>query len=293
MKDFIHVGGVPEHYNYPWQAAIEQGRFAEKGLDVRWSDYAGGTGAMCEALEKGDLDLAVLLPEGIIAHIMNGGTARILQAYVMSPLLWGVHVAAHSRIQSLRELSDPIFAISRINSGSHLMCHLLAEREGYTLSEGCFAQVGDLTGGRQALQQDPRKLFLWEKYTTKPLVDSGEFRRIGEIATPWPSFVIAGSEEMFCHHEEQTLGVLDTINKVCAQLMKSPNTESQIAVRFGLNMPDTFEWFEGVRWNTETGIDLSALVEVSNFLYKRGIISALPEAEALIARAGIPCHEIG
>ena len=34
---------------------------------------------------------------------------------------------------------------------------------------------------------------MWEKFTTKPLVDSGEWRRVGECVTPWPCFVVAAT----------------------------------------------------------------------------------------------------
>ncbi|MCB0483076.1 MAG: ABC transporter substrate-binding protein [Flavobacteriales bacterium] len=289
MKNFIHIGGVPEHYNYPWQAAIEQGRFAEKEIDVRWSDFAGGTGSMCKALQSGDLDMAVLLPEGIIADIMHGGTSRIVQSYVVSPLLWGVHVSARSPLNDVLQLKSPKFAISRINSGSHLMSHLLAERQGFHLADDSFTLVNDLAGARQALQQNPQLLFLWEKYTAKPLVDSGEFKRIGEIYTPWPSFVIAASEEMITHYGAHIQCVLDIINDMCRKLMKSPNTESQIAVRYGLNMPDTFEWFESVKWNTGAGVSTEALLQVCYFLHKRGIISHIPDGEMLTAHMGEVC----
>ena len=37
--DFIglKVGGVPEHFNYPWRLAIEEGLFREEGLSLHWS----------------------------------------------------------------------------------------------------------------------------------------------------------------------------------------------------------------------------------------------------------------
>jgi hypothetical protein len=37
--------------------------------------------------------------------------------------------------------------------------------------------------------------FLWEKYMTKPFHDRNELRKIGEVMTPWPSFMMAASEE--------------------------------------------------------------------------------------------------
>ena len=61
------VGGVPEHFNLPWKKAIEENRFASHAIDIDWKDYGGGTGAMTKALREGELDIAILLTEGIIA----------------------------------------------------------------------------------------------------------------------------------------------------------------------------------------------------------------------------------
>ena len=42
----IRVGGVPEHFNYPWHLAKERGLFRSgtDELSVEWRDCKGGTG---------------------------------------------------------------------------------------------------------------------------------------------------------------------------------------------------------------------------------------------------------
>ncbi|NNJ56705.1 MAG: ABC transporter substrate-binding protein, partial [Bacteroidia bacterium] len=87
----IRVGGVPEHFNYPWHYGIQNSIFKKNDLAVEWQDVKGGSGAMCSMLEKNELDVALVLTEGIVKHIHNGGTARIIQLFVKSPLIWGVH----------------------------------------------------------------------------------------------------------------------------------------------------------------------------------------------------------
>jgi ABC-type nitrate/sulfonate/bicarbonate transport system substrate-binding protein len=62
----VSIGGVPEHFNLPWYLALENGDFKHNEINLRWKDYPGGTGAMTKALRSGDLDLAVILTEGII-----------------------------------------------------------------------------------------------------------------------------------------------------------------------------------------------------------------------------------
>ena len=65
----VRVGGVPEHFNYPWHYAINKGLFAKAGFDVKWSDVTGGSGEMCRMLEENQTDVALVLTEGIVkAH---------------------------------------------------------------------------------------------------------------------------------------------------------------------------------------------------------------------------------
>jgi hypothetical protein len=55
-------------------------------------------------LRDGSTDIAVILTEGIIKDIIGGNPSKIVQIYVESPLMWGIHVAAQSNYQSLTDL---------------------------------------------------------------------------------------------------------------------------------------------------------------------------------------------
>lgn len=270
----IKAGGVPEHFNYPWLQAINNGKFAEKGIDLKWQQYPGGTGAMCKDLREGTLDVAILLTEGIVADIVNGNPSKILQTYVQSPLIWGVHVNVASNYQSTADAVGKRFAISRYFSGSHLMAYVHANRNGWTAMEEDFVVVGNLDGARKALKANEAELFLWEKYTTKPLVDVGEFRRIDECPTPWPSFVIAVREEVLENNPEAISTMLEVINKSAGEFMLNPNAAEIIANNYHLELPDAQAWFKDVKWNTLPEVDTNMLVEVSSVLASLGVIPA-------------------
>ena len=72
-----------------------------------------------------EIDIAVLLTEGIVTDIINGNQSKIVHTYVQSPLIWGVHVPYNSNFHSVKDLENQRIAISRYNSGSHLMSYLL------------------------------------------------------------------------------------------------------------------------------------------------------------------------
>ena len=100
----LRVGGVPEHFNTPWHTAAAAGRFEELGLAFEWKEYPGGTGAMCRDLRSDEIDLAVLLTEGIYKDIVTGGNSKIAGVYVSSPLCWGIHCSAgdhHERFEAV------------------------------------------------------------------------------------------------------------------------------------------------------------------------------------------------
>ena len=81
MKN-VRIGGVPEHFNYAWYLALKQGHFKPHNINVRWKDYFGGTGQMTKALRENEIDIAVILTEGIIKDITEGSPCKIVQVFV-------------------------------------------------------------------------------------------------------------------------------------------------------------------------------------------------------------------
>ncbi|MFK7900015.1 MAG: ABC transporter substrate-binding protein, partial [Cyclobacteriaceae bacterium] len=107
----FNIGGVPEHFNLPWHLCIEDGTFESKNLTVYWKDFPGGTGAMCQALRNKEIDIAIVLTEGAIYDIAQGNNSKIISWYVTSPLIWGIHTAASSKIESEEDMEGCKYAI--------------------------------------------------------------------------------------------------------------------------------------------------------------------------------------
>jgi len=191
MKTVI-IGGVPEHFNLAWYLTLKDGAYKKAGINLRWKDFFGGTGQMCNALREKEIDLAVILTEGVIKDIIGGNPSKIVQTFVNSPLVWGIHVAKNSGFQTIEDLKGKKAAISRYGSGSHLMAYVNAKNNNWNLKKDLkFEVIKNLDGAVEGLTNGIADYFMWEKFTTKPLVDSGIFRRIGECPSPWPCFVIA------------------------------------------------------------------------------------------------------
>ena len=276
MPKRIHfnVGGVPEHFNLPWKKAIEEKRFETHSIEVSWKDYCGGTGAMTKALREGDLDVAILLTEGIIADIHRGNKSKIVQFYVKSPLRWGVHVGAQSDFLNISDLENKKAAISRYGSGSHLMAYVNADNHNWDLDKQKFEVVKNLDGGRAYLTQGKADYFLWEKFTTKPFVDNGEFRIVGECPTPWPSFVIAVREDVLLTHYDEVKLLLETVNESCKRVKENPKSVEEIAKRYDLKKEDVAVWFEETEWAYNGSVESETIDKVQERLISLEIVES-------------------
>ena len=269
----VRIGGVPEHFNYAWYIGLKKNAFKAQGIDLRWVDCPGGTGQMTEALKQNSIDMGVVLTDGIVKAISDGISSKIVQTFVESPLIWGVHVATGSNYTKASELKNTQAAISRIGSGSHLMAYLQAQKLGWnTKRELHFKIIKNLEGGVKALRESEADYFLWEKYTTKPLVDSGVFRRIGECPTPWPCFVIAATNS-FIENETFTLkSILETINPITKEFKNIAGIVTILSKRYGQKCEDVQAWLAQTEWS-QINIQKETLKNVQNKLLELKLIS--------------------
>ena len=286
MKSII-IGGVPEHFNLPWHLAIETGKFKKKGIDLQWKEFPGGTGDMCRALREGTIDIAIILTEGIIKDISNGNPSKIVKVYVESPLLWGIHVTANSRFTSVKELENATIAISRIGSGSQLMAKVNAHSQGFDITNLQYEIVKNLEGGIEALINRTADYFLWEHFTTKPYVDSGIFRRVDNITTPWPCFVMAVRDEILEQQGDDIRQIIKVINKQL-KLFKEPLENNDLielfSERYQQKTEDIKEWLAITQWNRKKTISKKLINTIQNKLVQFNVIENEVQANYLIKK---------
>jgi len=247
----VTVCGVPEHFNLPWHFAIEEGAFEERGIELEWTDIPEGTGKMAQLLQSGDTDLAIILTEGMIKSISDGNPSKIIQTYVASPLLWGIHVDGESAIASVAELEGKKAAISRFGSGSHLMAFVHAQQQGWNTAALQFEIVNNLEGAIAGLQSGRAHYFMWEHFTTKPLVDKGTFQFLEDCPTPWPCFVIAGNLTFLENNASLVTHILEVINSYTAEFKSIPSIDRTFANRYGQQLEDIQEWLSLTAWSQE------------------------------------------
>ncbi len=270
--DIIRLGGVPEHFNLPIHLALEANAFEEVGIKVIWNTYEGGTGEMMEALENNECDICAVLTEGVVSNILKGVPAKIISGYVKSPLTWGVHTGIKNSLNNHEEIYDKILAISRFGSGSHLMPIVDALMKDKKVEESQFKVVKNLSGAIDSLNSLETDVFYWEKYTTKPFVEKGLLRRIGEYVSPWPCFVLAASDQIIDSKPKIISKVLRVIHKSCAQFMENDEAIKLVSDRYEIKETDATKWYHSTEWATDGWVSNKMLKNVIYTLREANII---------------------
>ncbi|KIC02105.1 ABC transporter substrate-binding protein [Flavobacterium sp. JRM] len=267
----IKIAGVPEHFNLPWHLCIENGEFENDGIDLQWTDVPEGTGKMCQMLRDGETDIAVILTEGIVKDIAAGNPSKIVQVYVQSPLIWGIHVAAKSDYKTIGDLENKKAAISRLGSGSQLMAYVNANNQGWKTDNLEFEIVNTIDGAVEALTNKTADYFMWERFMTKPLVDKGVFRRITDCPTPWPSFVIAVRDEVLKKNPKAIASILEVINATTEDFKSIPSIDRTLAELFEQKVEDIQEWLKLTQWSQKP-LNEKTFNKIQNQLFELSII---------------------
>jgi ABC-type nitrate/sulfonate/bicarbonate transport system substrate-binding protein len=267
----IKIAGVPEHFNLPWHLCIENGEFEAVGIDLQWTDVPEGTGKLCQMLRNCETDIAVILTEGIVKDINAGNPSKIVQVYVESPLIWGIHVDAKSKYETLSDLEHGKVAISRLGSGSQLMAYVNANNQGWNTEKLQFEIVNTIDGAVESLTKGESDYFMWEHFMTKPLVDKGILRRIDDCPTPWPCFVIAVREEILKKYPNAIAQILEIINITTQEFKEIPSIDRTLATKYHQKIEDIREWLRLTEWSQKP-LSEKMLNKIQNQLFDLKII---------------------
>jgi sulfonate transport system substrate-binding protein len=137
-----------------------------------------------------------------------------------------------------------------------------------------------LDGAVEGLTEGNADYFLWEKFTTKPLVDNGTFRRIDNCPSPWPCFVIAVREDFIKSNKKDLKTILDIINNTTADFKDIPSIDKSIANRYEQQIEDVREWLNITEWSQKL-IDEKTVMNVQKELFALNIIPEIVDYNKL------------
>lgn len=277
------ITGVPEHFNFPWVKVVDSQPFLADGIELVWQNEPKGSGAMNKALREEKTDIAIVLTESYIKDKIEGNPGLMVGMHVRSPLIWGIHAPGSSERSEIAAFAEAPFLVSRMGSGSHLMAFILAKREGWDIDSLKFEIIGDLNGAVESMKDGKAKLFLWEKFTTKPLVDRGLFKRIGEIPTPWPCFAIVAHENSIKKFGKVIGELRDLVYQKSIDLRREKTLAQQISAVYGIQMDDIKTWLQQTEWAKDNHIRKPDVENTQQILLELGLIDKKINAEKFIA----------
>ena len=237
---------------------------------------------MTKALRNDEIDVCILLTEGIIKDIIDGNASKIISVYVNTPLIWGVHTGYTNKMKSYDEIFDKKYAISRFGSGSHLMSIVDAKSKEKSIDTAQFEVIKNLDGALNSLEKLETDVFYWEKFTTKPYVDSGQLRRVGEFITPWPCFVLAATDKVLQQDAKAVIRMLRVIHEECDLFMQNPDSIQMVKERYHLSQKDTERWFHSTEWSIHGWVSNKMIKSVLYNLKAAGIIESEMDIPQLI-----------
>lgn len=266
----VRIAGVPEHFNYPIHLAIQEGAFEAAGIQLEWLDVPEGTGRMTDMMAKGQTDMAFMLTEGTLRAAGKGVALRIVQTYVQSPLLWGIHTGRLGNDKPI-PFAHARFAISRFGSGSHLMAKVMGLKNGIQLHDEQFVVVNHLEGALAQLQQEPNTYFLWERFTTNPYVKQGLLDYHGDFPTPWPCFVWVASEDFANDERGLIASVQRIVNRYTREFLSIPSIDRSLANTYNLPLEQVQQWMKLTQWSQDR-FTPSQWGEVQSILLELGVL---------------------
>ncbi|KAJ3074525.1 hypothetical protein HDU98_011027 [Podochytrium sp. JEL0797] len=291
----LTLGCVPEHFSIPfYHAHPHHGPF-------RIISCPGGTGQMLKRLGTGEIDLCVGLTEGLVAALANEGDNagfRIVGGLTKSSLTWSVVVHPEAvreggAFEGVKEEENAAhlvrgkrIGISRFGSGSHLIPFVIPTPPSTptpttTTAPFEFIQQNDISGLRAGIATGTTDAFLWERFTTKKYVDSGELSVLGSVTPEWPSFLFAVRDAVVETQEgrDRVRDFLDAVSTAIRDKVYSPEggvadgIVQEIVDRFGYSCGDVESWFGTVEFEGECGkVDLEAVKRCLGALKSAGVV---------------------
>lgn len=189
------------------------------------------------------------------------------------------------------------------------MSFVLAQQQGWksdsltTVPLGPFGALRDGVTGQDSSREPTAEFFMWEHFTTKPFFHpvpekpQPPLKKIGEIYTPWPSWMIVASTEVFPQPAQdgalqQLFALLDQgiedFRADPAQAVKLLGT-GELGCTYGEE--DAREWLKDVRFvpGGTRGVERGVVDGVVDVLKVAGVIApGMTNDEAAERVIGIP-----
>jgi predicted solute-binding protein len=156
------------------------------------------------------------------------------------------------------------------------MSYVLADQHGWLKQNGSTAPfevvvAGNFESLRTAVRSKSAEFFMWEHFTTKHYWDNGELKRIGEIYTPWPSWMITARKTVTPELAE----LLAKISQGVQYYLEHPDEAvDYISTSMQYSEADAKEWMKTVSFAEKVDrVDSAVVRDTVASLQKAGVLN--------------------
>ncbi|KAG7660990.1 uncharacterized protein J8A68_005510 [[Candida] subhashii] len=263
MTTVLKVAYIPEHFSTPLFFAEQQGYYTSLGLSIEFIKVIEGSGRLINLLNSGEVDIAIGLTEAFVADIAKGNkNIKLVDTYVKSPLLWAISTGAHrDEFHNEGQLEGQTIGVSRIGSGSYIMSFVLGHSLKFDVPFADFPVLSNFKNLRDSVN-----------------LKFGPIKQIGEIFTPWSSWVITANADSLAHKKEHIKNFIDAVNSGIDYFNGHISEAVEyISTNLDYSAEDAKEWTTTVEFNSQIGqtpLDWENIVEnTSEILRLAGVIT--------------------
>lgn len=267
----LTVGYIPEHFSTPLFLAEKYGLYHKHGIEVEFKPYPSGSGHLIQSLGDGSINVAVGLTEAFIRGIAAGNDDyQLVGTYVESPLCWAISTGAKRESPaSSEELEGSKCGVSRMGSGSDVMSRVLQNQKGWSKPFD-YEICNTFVNLRAAVNDGKADFFMWEHFTSNKYYLNGEIRKIGEIYTPWPSWMITASQELLSADSKAVKAFTEAVNEGITYFNEHlDESVAHIAANLDYSKADAEEWLKTVKFSSNASeVDPSIVTKTVETLQK-------------------------
>jgi hypothetical protein len=106
------------------------------------------------------------------------------------------------------------------------------------------------------------------------LVDIGIFRYLGNCPTPWPCFVLVGTDTFLSENKNLITHILEIINTYTTEFKQIPRIDSTLSNRYHQKLKDIQEWLEITEWSQKQ-LPKATLKKVQETLHGLNLIDKI------------------
>lgn len=128
---------------------------------------------------------------------------------------------------------------------------------------------------RQGVNEGTADFFMWEHFTSKKYYDKGEIKKVGEIYSPWSSWMIVASADVLSKEQDTRLEELfEKLDKGTKYFVEHQDAAVEyISTELDYSAADAREWLKTVEFASNSkGVDIRVIQETVGVLKKAGVI---------------------